>query len=103
VGTYTLLTINGYQLPFTFSNGPVLISDQLVLNSDGSYVSSWHFSNRPDVVEEGSWSIDNNLITFNDETDGVNYTGSLSRDVLIETIMSGASSSGSVTLVFEHS
>ena len=102
IGTYSLRTINGFGLPYTFSNGPVLLSDQLELNSDGSYIEEVHFSNQPDFVEQGFWSINNNLITFNDETDGINYTGSLSGSVLTETFPSSASSTGSVTEVFER-
>ena len=31
VGTYSLRTINGNPLPFTFSNGAVLVNDQLTV------------------------------------------------------------------------
>ena len=99
VGTYSLRTINGSNLPYTFSDGSVLVSDQLVLDSDGSYMDQAHFSNRQDFIEQGFWSINNNLITFNDENDGINYTGSLSGTILTETFGSGG---GSVTEVFER-
>lgn len=100
-GTYTLRTVNGFNLPYTFSDGSVLISDQLVLDSDGSYVDQAHFSNRSDLVEQGFWSINNNLITFNDETDGINYTASVSSTVITETFNNG-SGGGSITEVFER-
>jgi len=100
-GSYSLRTINGTILPYTFSDGSVLISDQLVLNSDGSYIDEAHFSNRQDFVEQGFWSINNNLITFNDQTDGINYTASLSGSVLTETF-NNSGGGGSVTEVFER-
>jgi hypothetical protein len=100
-GTYTLRTVNGFNLPYTFSDGSVLLGDQLVLNSDGSYVDEAHFSNRPDLIEQGFWSINNNLISFNDETDQINYTASLSGTILTETFNNG-SGGGSVTEVFER-
>ena len=40
IGTYSLRTVNGFGLPYTFSHGPVLISDQLELNSAGSYIEA---------------------------------------------------------------
>jgi len=101
IGTYTLRTVNGSTLPYTFSDGSVLLSDQLVLDSDGSYIDQAHFSNRSDLVEQGFWSINNNLITFNDETDAINYAASLSGTILTETFNNGGSS-GSVTEVFER-
>lgn len=101
IGTYTLRTVNGFNLPYTFSDGSVLISDQLVLDSDGSYVDQARFSNRSDLIEQGFWSINNNLITFNDETDGINYTASLSGTVLTETFNSSGGA-GSITEVFER-
>ena len=100
VGTYTLRTVNGSNLPYTFSDGSVLISDQLVLDSDGSYIDQAHFSNRSDLFEQGFWSINNNLITFNDETDQINYSASLSGTILTETFNNG--SNGSVTEVFQR-
>lgn len=99
-GSYSLRTVNGFNLPYTFSDGSVLISDQLVLNTDGSYIDQAHFSNRSDTMEQGFWSINNNLISFNDETDGINYTASLSGTVLTETFNN--SGSGSITEVFER-
>ena len=100
-GTYTLRTINGFSLPYTFSYGSVLISDQLVLDSDGRYIDQARFSNAPDVIEQGFWSINNNLITFNDETEGINYTASLSGNVLTETF-NNSGGGGSITEVFER-
>lgn len=101
IGSYSLRTVNGNNLPYTFSDGSVLISDQLVLNSDGSYMDQAHFSNGSDLIEQGFWSISNNLITFNDQTDGINYTASLSGTVLTETF-NNSGGSGSVTEVFER-
>src|ERR1041385_629008 len=82
VGTYSLRTINGFNLPYTFSDGSVLVSDQLVLNANGTYTDQANFSNAGSIVENGLWSINNNLITFNDQTDGFSYTASLSGPVL---------------------
>jgi hypothetical protein len=103
VGTYSLRTVNGSNLPYTFSDGSVLVSDQLVLNSDGSYVDQAQFSNglQPNP-EQGFWSINNNLITFNDQTDGINYTASLSGSVLTETFNNNGGFSGSVTEVYQR-
>lgn len=84
-GTYTLRTVNGSNLPFTFSDGTVLVSDQLDLNSNGQYIDVASFSNASPQQESGSWSINNNLINFNDTFDGVQYSGSISGSVLTES------------------
>ena len=102
VGTYSLRTINGNNLPYTFSDGTVLVSDQLVLDSDGRYTDDANFSGGGGIHEEGFWSINNNLITFNDETDGINYTASLSGSVITETFNNSGIGSGSITEVFER-
>src|SRR5690349_187817 len=68
-GTYTLRTVNGNPLPYTFSDGSVLVSDHLSLNNDGTYIDVATFSNAGSATEQGLWSINNNLITFNDQTD----------------------------------
>jgi len=102
VGTYSLRTINGSNLPYTFSDGSVLVSDQLVLNANGTYTDQANFSNAGSIVENGFWSINNNLITFDDQSDGINYTASLSGTVLTETFNNSGIGSGSVTEVFER-
>ena len=100
-GTYSLRTINGSNLPYTFSDNSVLTSDQLTLNSNGTYVDIATFSNAGSQQEQGLWSINNNLITFEDQTDGITYTGSVSGSVLTETFPSNGSFSGSVTEVYQ--
>ena len=85
VGSYSLHTFNGAVLPVDVGNGDILTSDQLVLNANGTYVDQATFSNAPSQVEQGNWSISNNLISFDDLTDGIQYTGSLSGNVLTET------------------
>jgi hypothetical protein len=100
-GTYSLRTINGSNLPYTFSDNSVLTSDQLTLNSNGTYIDVATFSNAGSSTEQGLWSINNNLITFEDQTDGITYTGSVSGSVLTETFNSNGSVSGSVTEVYQ--
>ena len=101
VGTYSLRTVNGNPLPYTFSNGSVLVSDQLTLNSDNSYVDLATFSNGSSAAEQGFWSSNNNVITFDDRTDGIQYTGSLSGSVLTEIFNNTGGFSGSVTEVYQ--
>jgi hypothetical protein len=84
-GSYSLRTVNGNQLPYTFSDGSVLVSDQLTLNSNGTYIDVATFSNAGTATEQGLWSINNNLISFQDQTDNFSYQGSLSGSVLTES------------------
>ena len=102
VGSYSLRTINGSNLPYTFSDGSVVVSDQLSLNSNGTYIDITTFSNGTNSTEQGFWSINNNLISFSDQTDGINYTGSVSGSVLTETFNNNNTNiSGSVTEVYQ--
>ena len=100
-GTYSLRTVNGNPLPFTFSDGAVLVSDRLSLNSDGSYVDIATFSNTNSATEQGIWSINNNLISFSDQTDNISYQGSVSGSVLTESFP-GTFSNQSVTEVYQR-
>ena len=101
VGSYSLRTINGNTLPYTFSNGSVLVSDRLTLNSDNSYVDIATFSNGSSSTEQGFWSSNNNVITFNDQTDNFQYTGSLSGSILTEIFQNQSGFTGSVTEVYQ--
>jgi hypothetical protein len=100
-GTYSLRTVNGNALPYTFSDGSVLVSDRLSLNNDGTYFDVATFSNASNATEQGLWSINNNLINFNDQTDAFSYSGSLSGSVLTETFP-GVRGSGSITEVYQR-
>lgn len=99
VGSYSLATYNGATLPVDI-NGSVLTSDQLTLNNNGSYTDVATFSDNSSQTESGSWSISNNLITFNDFTDNLVYTGSLSGTVLTETFT--VTGGGSITEVYQR-
>ncbi|MDQ2666132.1 MAG: hypothetical protein M3Z05_08995 [Gemmatimonadota bacterium] len=85
-GNYTLRTVNGSALPYTFSNGLQLTNEQLVLNSDGSFTDASQYSNGQTSVDSGYYTSLNGSITFNDVTAGVTYQGSLSGTVLTEIV-----------------
>jgi len=99
VGSYSLHTYNGASIPVQVGND-VLESDQLVLNSNGTYVDQASFQSGFTQTEQGNWSISNNLITFQDFTDNLIYTGSLSGTVLTETFPD--TFGGSITEVFQR-
>ena len=85
-GSYTLKTVNGTTLPYTFSNGVQLVNEQLVLNTDGSFTDQSQYSNGQTSVDTGYWTNLNGSITFNDVTAGITYQGSLSGTVLTEIV-----------------
>jgi hypothetical protein len=97
-GSYSLRTVNGNPLPYTFSDGSVLVNDQLSLNSNGTYTDVATFSNASTPAEQGYWSINNNLISFNDQVSGTSYTGSVSGSVLTETFPTNG---GTITEVYQ--
>ncbi|HEY4217125.1 MAG TPA: hypothetical protein VGM67_08305 [Gemmatimonadaceae bacterium] len=83
-GTFTLRSVNGSSLPYTFSSGFTVTSEVLTLRNDGSYSNDSQYSDGSVTTEEGFWSSVNGSITFNDQTDGYSYQGSLSGNVLTE-------------------
>jgi hypothetical protein len=93
-GTYTLKSINGTPLPYSFTTSLTLTSDVLTMSSNGSYSDVATYSNGTTTTEIGTYSNNNGSITFNDQTDSVIYAGSLSGSVLTEI-------SGSYTEVFQ--
>jgi hypothetical protein len=101
IGTYSLVTVNGSNLPVDFGNGNgAVTSDVLTLNSNGTYTDQTTYNSSFTQVEQGNWSISNNLITFQDLTEGLTYTGSLSGNVLTETF--AVNGGGSVTEVYQR-
>jgi hypothetical protein len=101
VGSYTLITVNGSRLPVDFGNGNgAVTSDVLTLNANGTYTDQTVYNNSVTQTEQGNWSISNNLITFQDFTDQLTYTGSLSGNVLTENF--NVNGGGSVTEVYQR-
>jgi hypothetical protein len=89
--TYSLQTVNGFQLPFTFNDGSSVVSiqgDTYVVSDDGSYseitnetVSDGFQTSNVSDTEFGTWSQRNSTITFRptSSTRGsfASYTGQL--------------------------
>ena len=94
VGTYELRTINGQNLPYTFSSGLRLVADDLTLFNDGTYEDVSRYSDGSTDVDEGDYTNYNGALTFYSTT-GFVYQGSVSRDVLT-TVLNG------FTQVFER-
>lgn len=84
VGSYSLRTINGSPLPYTVNYNTTINSELLTLNNDGTYTDVAYYSNGNSYVESGYYSQNNNALTFNDQTDGITYQGSVSGNVLTE-------------------
>src|SRR5450432_1017217 len=85
-GSYSLSTVNGTSLPYTFSNGLQLTNEQLTLNTDGSFTDASQYSNGQTSIDSGFYTNLNGAITFNDATAGFTYQGSLSGTVLTDLV-----------------
>jgi hypothetical protein len=85
-GTYQLHTINGSNLPFTFSNGITLTSDVLTLSADGSYTDVARFSDGRTSTDQGFYTNLNGAISFTSQTASFSFQGSLSGEVLTELL-----------------
>lgn len=84
-GTYTLRTINGQTLPYTFSSGLRLTSDQLTMYRDGTYEDVSRYSDGSSYVDDGNYDNYNGAVTFYSST-GQSYQGSVSGDVLTQVL-----------------
>lgn len=82
-GTWSLRTLNGSSLPYNLGNRSI-ISEQLSLNNDGTYSDVATYSDGNFFNEVGYYTVNNNVITFQDQTDQIQYTGSISGSVLTE-------------------
>jgi len=81
-GDFTLRTVNGQGLPFTFSDGTTVTSDVLTFFTDGTFSESIQLADGQIVVDQGEYSDSNGSIQLFDETLGVQYSASLSGSVL---------------------
>lgn len=81
-GTYMLERINGDRLPYTFSNGVTLISDELTLFRDGTYEDVSRYSSGSPRVERGNYDEDDGAVFLQPEFSGEEYQGSVSGHVL---------------------
>jgi hypothetical protein len=95
-GTWSLRTLNGQSLPVQTGPSTVVSSEQLTLNNDGTYNDVVNFTNGTFANEFGYYTVNNNQITFVDQSDNnFQYTGSISGNVL--TTFSG------ITAVYQKS
>ena len=91
-GTWSLQTINGTALPVTIGSGSQavsVISSTLTISSNGNYnevvtLRPLGAASNTIFTETGTWSFTNGVVTFNDQTDGITYTGSISGNSLTE-------------------
>ena len=85
-GTYSLRRINGATLPYSFSNGQVLVSDDLTLNSDGTFVDVSRYDSGTTTSDQGFYTNDNGALSFDSSETGLTYQGSVTNDVLTEVV-----------------
>lgn len=83
--TFTLRTLNGRSLPYTFSNGVTLVSDELTLYRDGSYEDISRYADGSTSIEEGSYTNTNGSIYF-DPLSGTPYQGSITGNTLTQIV-----------------
>jgi len=81
-GTYMLERINGDRLPYTFSNGVTLLSDELTLFRDGSYEDVSRYAAGSPRVERGFYENNDGAVYLQPEFSNEEYQGSVSGRVL---------------------
>jgi len=85
-GTYSLRRINGSSLPYTFNSGVRLVSDDLTLYNDGTYVDVSRYDSGSTSTDEGFYTNDNGSLSFESSESAVRYQGSVTNDVLTEVV-----------------
>ena len=81
-GNYSLRRINGQSLPYTFSGGLRLMSDDLTLMSNGTYQDVSRYDDGTSFVDEGDFTNNNGAITLYSATTRDTYQGSVTGDVM---------------------
>ena len=85
-GSYSLRSVNGFNLPYTFTNGVTLTSDVLTLNVDGSFIDVSSYINASSSTRTGYYTNVNGAVNFTDLSSGQTFQGSLSGSVLTEIV-----------------
>jgi hypothetical protein len=85
-GSYSLRTINGYSLPYTFNTGVTVNSETLTLNRDGTFVDVARYADGRVTTYYGFYTERNGSLQFTDQSSGFTYTGSLSGGTLTQVL-----------------
>ena len=93
---YELQSMNGASLPVTTTLGTATLritSDVLLLHRDGTYEDSTTYAipdnqsvQRSVTIERGKYSISDNTVAFNDESNGGRYSGLISGTTLTQSV-----------------
>jgi len=94
--TYDMTSINGSALPFSKTLGTATLritSDVLVLRGDGTYEDQTNYEipsgqrvQKTTSIERGKYSISDGAISFNDQTNGSRYGGTISGTTLTQSV-----------------
>ena len=85
-GTYSLTRIGGSTLPYTFSNGVVLVSEDLTLYRDGTYQDMSRYGNGQQSVDQGYYTETNGALSFQSTSNNLSFAGSVSGNVLTDFV-----------------
>jgi len=105
-GTWTLQTVNGFQLPFTIAQTGTdkeeLLSDVFVISGDGSFTqmatvrtTTNGVATTQSATDAGSYTLSGTAITLHFNSDGSTGTGSWSGNTITTT-------DGGLALVFKR-
>jgi hypothetical protein len=91
-GTWSLQAINGSALPVTLGSGSqalAVLGSTLTISANGNYnevvtVRVAGDATNTTLTEFGTWTFANGVVTFNDQSDGIIYTGTVTDNTLTE-------------------
>ena len=85
-GTYSLRRINGSTLPYAFSSGSRLVSDDLTLYQDGTFIDVSRYDSGATSTDQGFYTSENGSLTLESSESGLTYEGSVTDNVLTEMV-----------------
>jgi hypothetical protein len=85
-GNYSLRTINGYRLPFSFPNGLAVANEMLTLDSNGNFTDVAQYSDGRTSTFYGYYTQNNGSVQFTDQSSGFSYQGSVTNGVLTQIV-----------------
>jgi hypothetical protein len=85
-GTYTLRRVNGVSLPYTFNGGSRLLSDDLTLYQDGTFLDVSRYDTGETSTDQGFYTSENGSLDFESSETGIRYQGSVSGSLLTEIV-----------------
>ena len=86
VGTWSLSTVNGQAVPYTYPNGKQILDETFVITINGTYTEEAHYSDGSTYTEQGVITTIGGTAFFQDLTGFISYNGTWSATAMTQHI-----------------